>query len=386
MALSKLPSPRLSPRRSDTSTEKHMIEREQDSDIQPVYRAIWNLFCGLPVDAGSPSPTNPTFLLDQKLYELLFHKLSEHGGLLTFFEDEIRKDWDASTGRLTLRLMAPTHLHGLSQQSLEHAITKELDRVGGKPSLRPFRAKINSGGHSRIRKKDGGFSRAPLFEKSPDGQWLYDSSLHPPFVFEIVYSKGEKSLRKVIQEFFEAMPGKICTILALEIDYDKSRLAEGYHCAASVSLWTSEPNEESFDIHCLLDAQQFRDSDGNPQPGHVAIPFSSFLPIKERDKLPRAGKGPSAELRISFADLAEFVHLAEKRQLMDDKGISPSPSTFPVPEPSGSSSRRTKIRWLDQEGNITRETNIPEAKRRKSRSTTARGLSYRATNEIGQST
>lgn len=359
-ALSNLPSPQ----RSDLAFVSHEDEEyatEGVEDIQPVYRAIWDSFCGLPVQE------NPKFHLEQSSYELLYHKLSEHRGLLQYFEDKIRKDWNASTGRLTLNFMA-TRIHDIFKEKLVQVLTQELDRIGREPSLRPFRNKITSAGHSKIQKK--GPLRAPVFDKSPDGQLIYRSALYPPFVFEIAYSQREVSLHNTVEEFFENAPGKICTVLAVEIEYaeEKDRLAEGHQHAASVSLWNTEPTEDGIDIHCLMDSRPFRDRDGSHLPGHVAMSFSSFLPIKERSKLPRAAR--DAEVRLDFAELSEFVRIAEEAQRISDKGISPSPSISPA------APRPKKLRWLDEGGNDTRETTMAEPKRRRIHS--PGGLSVRS--------
>lgn len=352
--LSKLPSPQ----RSDSSTGTHEDEeRATDGvldDFQPVYQAIWDSFCGLTV------PENPTFHLDQTLYELLYRKLAEHDGLLQYFENDIRKSWNAATGKLTLQFMA-TRVHELFKEKLGLAIHQELDRIARKPSLRPFRKKILSAGHSKVQKK--GTLRAPVFDKSPDGQFIYKSALYPPFVFEIAYSQREQSLQATVDEFFENAPGKICTVLAVEIEYAeaKDRLAEDHHHAASVSLWTTEPTEDGIDIHCLMNAQRFRNRDGSHLSGTVAMPFSSFLPIKERSKLPPTAT--DAEVHLNFVDLSEFVRLAEEAQRISDKGISPSPSVSPAAEPSPT--RPTKLRWLDHQGNVTREAKMIEPKRRR---------------------
>lgn len=82
------------------------------------------------------------------------------------------------------------------------------------------------------------------------------------------------------------------------------------------------------------------------------MPFSSCLPIKERNKLPRAASHP--EVHLDFCYLWKFVRLSEEAQRIADKGISPSPSVSPVL----SQPRPKKLRWRDHEGNITRETNM----------------------------
>lgn len=354
--LSKLPSPQRSESSAGTHEDQERATEGVLDDIQPVYQAIWDSFCGLAV------PENPTYHLDQILYELLYHKLAEHGGLLQYFEDDIRKSWNAATGKLTLHFMA-TRVHELFKEKLGLAIHQELDRIARKPSLLPFRNKITSAGHSRVQKK--GTFRAPVFDKSPDGQLIYKSALYPPFIFEIAYSQREKSLQETVDEFFENAPGKICTILAVEIEYAeaKDRLAEDHHHAASVSLWTTEPTEDGIDIHCLMNAQRFRNRDGSHLPGIVAMPFSSFLPIKERNKLPSTAIDAEAEVHLDFADLSEFVRLAEVAQRISDEGISPSPSVSPAPAPSPT--RPKKLRWLDHEGNVTREAKMIEPKRRR---------------------
>ncbi|KAJ3578460.1 hypothetical protein NPX13_g2101 [Xylaria arbuscula] len=98
-----------------------------NSDIDgatEAYNIIWDSFCGLPTRDAYPSFSLP----DQQAYDRLCEKVSEHDGLLSYFNESLRKDWNAETGILTLRLM-PSPMHEHFQDCLIDAIKKELNRI-----------------------------------------------------------------------------------------------------------------------------------------------------------------------------------------------------------------------------------------------------------------
>lgn len=203
---STLPSPQASDNNdSDTDNALEAIAHDiqldcgdtDDREIEQAYQAIWNIFCGRP---GEPTATsNPRFRFQrgQRSYERLYRRLDEHTGLLAFFEDT-RKDWNAKTGVLVIRIMPARPLHDIFQNTLFLAIEKELDRVAeSTPALQPFRKQLCPGGNAAIEKRTNHTStrsRPPEFERSPDGQWLWAGGRYPPFVFEVAYSQEEESL------------------------------------------------------------------------------------------------------------------------------------------------------------------------------------------------
>lgn len=302
---------------SDIEAVVESSDTDINTDVYRVYETVWDTFCGL------PTPERPVFSLgSQAAYEGLHEKLGEHPGLLEYFENEIRKDWNSETGELRLRLMA-NYLHDVFQKILGLTLHEELNRIAAAhPTLQPFRQKIVPGEHGKIQKWGKvGRGRQPTFEQSPDGQLTYPGVKWPHFVFEVGYRQDEKSLRSKMTEHYEAL-ASVCTFLTFDIDYadPAQRRVAGHFHPASVSLWTSEPDygedcgeEYDYDIaiRCMLDAAVFRDKDGRAMDGEVVLPFRLFIPAEERSKLP--DEAATADIRISFSRLSEIVYTAERR-------------------------------------------------------------------------
>jgi len=363
---SKLPSPE----RSDTDTHSdrsvvhsHDHDRDAYADADAdntafdhAYQTIWRSFCGLPAEQACP-----TFRLHyQNTYERLYQRLAETCGLLEYYEQEIRKDWNPKTGNLTLRLM-PSTLHEIFKENLGRALFQELDRIAeGYPSLRPFCGKIISAGHAQVRERARqSQARAPPFDRSPDGQLQYTGKRYPHVIIEIAYSQDKRSLDGLVTEYFEQVSDKFCTFLAFDIDYayPRERRAIGHKHPASVSLWTSEPDledPETINIRSLMDKMVFRDKDAMAMPRELTLPFRLLVPTSERNKIPDT----DAEVCLPFARLAEFVDQAEQQQRANEASATPEP-------------RPRKFRWLDKDGVLTRETTLAASKRRRTSSASA---------------
>lgn len=343
-ALPTLPSPQ----RSDTDTDG-----ARDLTDGP-YQTIWDHFCGLP-----PPASSIVFdLRDQATFESLYERLDRQPGLLSFFEENIWKEWDADTGVLLLRLVPMAELiHEVTKVELDYAIKTELNRIARDiPALQPLRDKIIQAGHAHVRKKTRQ-SRAPTFWKVPDGQIIAQGHRYPPFIVEVAYSQTEKELLDTVRTYFTKLPGKVCTILSINIQFaeEQKRKSPGHFHAASVSLWTSalsEDNGNDILIRHAIDAE-FRDNKGQPVPGTVNIPLESFLPLKERDQY---NIPAHAELRLDFSDLASYVALGEARQRESDKSVSRSPT----PQPK----QRVRVLFTDVDGAIVDEHTMPSKRRR----------------------
>lgn len=336
---SKLPSSE----RSDTDThsnrsETHHHDDDDDTEdtVSQAYQTILRSFCGLPAEQA-----RPTFhLKDQHTYERLYQRLAETVGLLEYYEQDIRKDWNSETGHLTLQLV-PCTLHEIFQKSLGRALSQELDRIAETyPSLYPFCGKIIPAGHAQMTKR-AKRSRVPHFDRSPDGQLQYRGRRYPHVIIEIAYSQDKKSLDDIVAEYFEQVSDKFCTCLAFDIDYayPQERREPGHKHPASVSVWTSEPGPEDLEtinIKSLMDAVVFRDKDATATPGELVLPFRLLVPAGERNNIPDT----DAEARLPFARLAGFVDEAEQQQRVIEASVTPEPAAPP----------RRKLRWLDKDG------------------------------------
>lgn len=327
-----------------------------DEVVQQAYQAIWDSFCGRPAQTNLQFP-----LSNQQSYEELHRRLEEHPGLLAHFEEAVRRDWVA--GVLTLRLKVPTPLHDQFQEEVKLAIWRELYRVATEtPALRPFRNKIRPVGQVQVQKRQkSGSAHAPTFEASPGGQYRYDGVRAPPFILEVAYSQDADDLWQKITEVFVEMQGRVGTVLAFDIRYENKaqRKAQGHAHGASVSLWTSEQTDDTVDVIQVMDTQVFRGEDGRAVPGELLLPFRSFLPASEQAKLPQHAR--DEKLRLNFALLAQLLQAAEQTQSMHDASVSPSP-------PAGPQRPAKKIRFLDLNGDVTREMKLPASKRRRSSS------------------
>lgn len=320
------------------------------------YQIIWDHFCGLP-----PSASSITFDLGgQATFEHLYERLDRRPGLLSYFEEQLWKEWDADTGVLLLRLVPMAEpMHEVLKMKLDRAIDAELDRIArDMPALQPLREKIIQASHSHVKKKTRR-SRAPEFWKVPDGQTHFASQgyRYPPFLVEVAYSQDEKELLNTVKTYFtRRFPGKICTILSIKVQWaeEHRRKLPGHFHAASVSLWTSASAEDDdVLIRHVVDAS-FRDDKGRALPGAVAIPLASFLPLKERDSYDIPAH---AELRLDFADLAGYVELGEARQRERDRTASRSP-TPQQPE------KRVRVLFADTAGAVVEEHTMPSKRRR----------------------
>lgn len=345
--LTELPSPQ----QSDTSHKSERAHCTLHDTVDDVYRAIWKSFCGL------PAHKNPIFSLDQSAYEKLHKKLAAQDGLLTHFQNSIRKDWNASTGRLTLRLMAPSCVHEVFQEHVKSALRDELDRVArDNESLRPFRRKIIQAGQAQVQKRRRQAS-APTFEQSPDAQFRYTGIRQPPLILEIAYSQDQRDLLRKVTDIFLAMPGKVGTVLAFDIGYEPRAGRKDRSHTASVSLWTSQQSEETFEVVRVRNAEVFC-CNGQAKPGALTLDFEMFVPLSERAKLPQDAR---AELRLDFTTLSQFILEAEKAQLTVDASVSPPAS--PMLRPPAK-----RIRFLEANGDVTMEAKLPDAKRQRATS------------------
>lgn len=342
-----------SPQRSDTDLESERAQETHHNALDDAYRAIWKSFCGL------PAQEDPTFSLDQQAYDELHEKLAAHDGLLAHFEKGIRKDWNARTRRLTLRLMAPSCVHEVFQEHVKSALRDELDRIAHEnAALRPFRRNIIQAGQAQVQKKRRHQAGAPIFEQSPDAQFRYKGARQPPFILEVAYSQDQKDLLRKVTEIFMAMPGKVGTVLAFDIGYEPRAGRKDRSHTASVSLWTSQQSDETFEVARVLNAEVFC-CDGQAKPGTLTLDFDMFVPLSERAKLPQ--DDTRAKLQLSFNHLAQFVLEAEQAQLAVDASVSPPPS--PTLRPPAK-----RIRFLEANGDVTMEAKLPDAKRQRATS------------------
>ncbi|KAI1122638.1 hypothetical protein F5Y10DRAFT_253683 [Nemania abortiva] len=337
--------------RQGPDSDESMISSDTDvSDedgIERAQQAIQDSYQSRPV------PHYPTFVFqDERSYEKLRQKLRDEGnsdGLLRYFDESLRTDWNARTGELTLRIMNSS-MHEVVQGRLVDAITKELDRVAANHSLRAIREKIQSGSHARLRDA----STEHSIHKSPDGQFFYDDIQGAPFVIEIAYSEEEhKLLAKIKDYFIHLYP--VSTILAVDIEYAplEMRQAPSHTHRATVCLWTEERTGDTISIIPQQKAV-FREN-GQALLGQLVIPFKFLLPPEKRT----GAQAQDQELRFSYESLAQMVSHGEKRQRVEDRKSPPMLV----------SRKRLRCIVFDLNGNIKTDEMIePEAKQQRANS------------------
>lgn len=138
------------------------------------------------------------------------------------------------------------------------------------------------------------------------------------------------------------MPGKIYTVLALEIEYHgpaELKGVKGQH-SASFTLRTTdleqeqeqeqehEQEEQEGRHHCcrLLDAAV-------PRRPRQSAPGGSYPTVQVVPAIEERDGCPDEEVRLSSAFLSELIDTAERRQRLNDVTPTPKPEKF------------TKTRW-----------------------------------------
>ncbi|TKA82544.1 hypothetical protein B0A55_02283 [Friedmanniomyces simplex] len=146
-------------------------------------------------------------------------------------------------------------------------------------------------------------------KRTPDALWSH-SVPHPRLVMEVSYS---------------SQPGKVLRRLAE--DYISGVRPEEQHDdddkTATVSVWRlamskSSGGEVTGYPRCDIDAVPFRTAAGEPCDGALELQTSDFLP-SSRDMYKHR------TLRITFADLTNFLNLAETREERINARPSPAP-------------------------------------------------------------
>ncbi|KAI0871397.1 hypothetical protein GGS24DRAFT_471563 [Hypoxylon argillaceum] len=60
-------------------------------------------------------------------------------------------------------------------------------------------------------------------------------------MFEVAYSQDERNVRQKVEDVLKRLPGRVCTVIALDIDYadPQIRKPETHSHQASISTWIS---------------------------------------------------------------------------------------------------------------------------------------------------
>ncbi|KAI1123513.1 hypothetical protein F5Y10DRAFT_270006 [Nemania abortiva] len=333
---------------SSDDAETWSADSSDDNTTQGVvlelaYQVIWNHFCGF-----FPEEDHPTFNLgSQRAYRKLYSMLAKHKGLFAHFKDEIRKDWDAGTGILTLRLM-DTMLHDQCQERFLETLKKEMNHLlTTYPSLRPFRDNLIFGRHARIcyKKKQ---SRVPSFHASPDGQLSYGGKRS--FILEVEHGESDESISQKVDGYYWNAPSPEYTLLVINLQdaLPATSASQHYHHQGSVSMWSpTVDRNKDYTVRCFIKNRIFRDRDGQAMPGELLIPFELLLPPNERRKIPLDAR--SATIRFSFESLSELVRQSEEMEQSMEEETNAAEKRPPA----------RKVTMMDEDGSIMWEREGP---------------------------
>lgn len=86
-------------------------------------------------------------------------------------------------------------------------------------------------------------------------------------------SQGADINASQVTQFFKHLPGGICNILGIDIEYaDRpQRMKADHFHTASISLWVSKSLEDPVKVTRKLNRQVFRRQDGSAAPGEGEI-------------------------------------------------------------------------------------------------------------------
>lgn len=280
-------------------------------------------------------------------YEVLRSRFESYDpALLSYFEDELRCDYDPESGVLVLRLMASA-IHDTLQSIFWRHVLGELQKIAASSQdavVSQLVSCITPSGGTKVRFP----SKGTVDKKSPDGQVRFLAaglpfgnmqrfqSRHPQFVVEIGYSQDGDSLQELAKDYYEKSQGRVKTVLTIDIEYHKDR--QGVTHAATLSLYRG-PKRVLFDA-------SFRDASGRPQAGTLDLLLTDFLPNKVLRQLEGETRRQveAASMRIDFQELCELLSEAEKMQEIDD--ASSSSESESDSGPRGSSPRKRKtVEW-----------------------------------------
>lgn len=148
---------------------------------------------------------------------------------------------------------------------------------------------------------------------------MYQGFRYPVLLFEVARNPSEDVLLKRLRELFRHTP-EVQYVPAFQIKYlTLAQTPTGRHGGA-VSLWsTTRLTDDSVEVTTVVNNQAFRDSHGHALPGNLVLPFENLVPPPERSNLPDAAR--EAQLRISFATLADHLEFAEQEQQITDNDL-----------------------------------------------------------------
>lgn len=121
--------------------------------------------------------------------------------LLSFFESDVRADYDPHDGLLVLRLME-TPLHATFISKVDSYLEIQLYLLSSnlqQPAIAALASKVTSVSTGRVLLKTE--SSKLLGRKYPDGQYQFRTSL-PQVIFEVSYRQKAAALENLAKKYF----------------------------------------------------------------------------------------------------------------------------------------------------------------------------------------
>jgi hypothetical protein len=179
-------------------------------------------------------------------------------------------------------------------------------------------SRIESYGHLKI----GLQAETGPAEKSPDGQFRYNSQRPAQFVIEVGYSQNRQSLQQVAKDLYEDSDGKIKTVLTIDVTYHDPDLRGGVPGSSS-----SAPVDRSARF-CLYRGperihhdQAFQDAQGRSVAGgDLHLFLSDFIPDATLKGLAPQQRTRVKQHRITISarQLSRLLKKAEQEQEAED--------------------------------------------------------------------
>lgn len=243
--------------------------------------------------------------------------------LLSYFDNDLRFDYDPDRALLVLRLMACA-LHEYMKDSVCSSIYHQLRQIANdtrsSSRLQELGSSIRSLGHSTVdlqaRRATPNEARA---RKSPDGQYrfLTKATGHqpayfiksPPFIIEVGYSQDAEELEQLAKDYYEQSNGKIKTVLT--INTSTCRVTNDH--TAKLCLYRG-PERVCHDM-------AFCNADGEAVEGCLNLYLADFIPDSVLDGLDRSLYQASERTRVQlpFEDLCEQLREAMLAQDAEDE-------------------------------------------------------------------
>lgn len=274
-------------------------------------------------------------------------------GLLSYFKNRHRSDYDPRRGRLVLRLMESV-LHEWVSSSIFGDIGDQIrafaaerpqdtvfTTVVGDIGLAAGRTSLHLSGEVTVTNDDGTRSTMIDNRRCPDGQLRFKSTPsgrpNPPYrfpgchlpqmVIEIGYSQKAKALQGLAWDYYVDSYGAIKTVLTISLEdvyrgRRKTAASDGgtsTNQKASLCLYRG-PNRICHDV-------VFRSADGQSVDGSLQLLLSDLVPDEVlQDIRPQFRRRIEGRIiSIPFNRLCDFLEEGEREQSVDDARKAPAP-------------------------------------------------------------